>query len=157
MYRSGPGFGRRRIAPGWFQDPNSVDGYQAQGVQWPVETRRYAYMAPLGGFSSDLEGGTIGLHEQALEENTELEPGDAVTVSVFEGAKPFPILLRPTFTVTAVDFEMPDAYLHTTEGQPVLSAADTDRAFLERTQKTPEALKVVLNGVLACRMREASA
>ncbi|MDX1610984.1 MAG: hypothetical protein R3185_01360 [Candidatus Thermoplasmatota archaeon] len=140
----------------WWRDPTRVDGYRVDGVPWPVETSRFAYLAPVGGVTEELDPGRIGINRQALEENTELQAGDQVTVSVFEGRRPYPVLMRPTFEVVPLDFETPDAFLHSTEGEAVLPVEDTRYEELGIDQLGPE-LRVVLNGVLAVRMRQRDA
>ncbi len=156
MDPSGRPGGRRRINQPWWRDPGTVDGYQAEGVQWPMETSRFAYLAPFGGFAEDLAQGHVGLNEQALYENTDLQPGDHVTVQVFEDHRPIPLLVQPTFEVVPLGFETPDAFLHSTEGEAVLSVRDVDRRYVGLDRQTQD-LRVVLNGVLACQGRRSGA
>lgn len=143
---------RRGLDGAWTTDPEKVDGYQLGGLPWPVETTRYAYLTVLGGFSSDLEERSIGLHRQALEENTDLEAGDRVTVSTFQDGQPVPLLAKPAFQLTPLDFERPDAFLQSVEGQAVLPSAALEREIpgLERAE---DGIEVVINGVLAAQLR----
>lgn len=140
----------------WWRDPSRVDGYQVDGVRWPMETSRFAYLAPFGGFAEDLDRGLVGLNEQALYENTDLQPGDQVTVQVFENHQPVPLLVQPTFQVVPLGFETPDAYLQSTDGEAVLSVEDVDRRYVGLDREA-EDLRVVLNGVLACQTRRSGA
>jgi hypothetical protein len=136
----------------WMSDPEAVDGYQLGGLPWPVETTRHAYLTLLGGFSEEIDPTAIGLHRQALEENTDLEAGDRVTVSTFRGGEPVPFLARPSFQVVPLDFERPDAFLQSREGEAVLPsrAVQADLPGLEELERD---IEVVINGVLAARLR----
>lgn len=147
---------RRGLDGAWTSDPEVVDGYQLGGLPWPVETTRYAYLTLLGGFSPELDRSAIGLNRQAIEENTDLRAGDQVTVSTFQNGQPVPLLVRPSFEVVPLDFETPDAFIHSSEGQAVLSRAAVEEEVpgLERIEAGVE---VVINGVLAAQLRGSGA
>lgn len=139
----------------WNMDPSTVDGYRFGGLPWPVETMRYAYVTLLGGFSAELPADAIGLNKQALEENTELEPGDRVTISLFERGRPVPLMVRPSFELVPLDFQLPDAYLQATDGEAVLAQAATEE-HLPGLEEVASGIEIVINGVLAARMRGTS-
>jgi hypothetical protein len=143
----------RRSRRTWQTDPETVDGYQFGGLPWPVETTRHAYLTVLGGFSQELPEDAIGLHQQALEENTDLEPGDVVTVNVVDGGQPVSYIRRPRYRLVPLGFETPDAFVNATEGQAVLpaDAVEEPPAGLEKLDGEAE---VVINGVIAARMRQ---
>lgn len=147
---------RRRLDGAWTSDPGTVDGYQLGGLPYPVETSRYAYLTLLGGFSQELDAEALGLHRQALEENTELEAGDQVTVSTFQQGKPVPLLAKPAFRIVPLDFQTPDAFLQSSDGEAVLPrrAVDQEIPGLERLE---HGIEVVINGVLAAQMRDTGA
>ncbi len=136
----------------WFSDPDAVDGYRLDGLPWPIETTRFAYLTLLGGFSDELTTTSLGLHQQALEENTDLEPGDQVTVSTFHQGEPVPFLARPSFEIVPLDFERPDAYVQSSEGQAVLPSTAVEQK-LPGLETLDEGVEVVINGVLAARLR----
>ncbi len=125
-------------------------------MPWPVETSRYAYLTLLGGFSAELSGTAIGLHQQAIEENTELRPGDQVTVSTFQNGQPVPLLAKPSFEVVPLDFETPDAFLQSAEGEAVLPSSAVEQE-LPGLEKVEQGIEVVINGVLAARLRGSGA
>lgn len=129
-----------------------VDGYQDHGVPWPVEMTRFSYITPFGGVSDDLPEGVVGLNKQALVENTALEPGDSITLTLFEQGRPVPHVLRPTFEVVALDFQTPDAFLHSVGGEAVLSAVELEHEILG-LDGLAGGLKVVMNGVIAVNTR----
>lgn len=143
---------KRRLDGAWTSDPDTVDGYQLGGLPWPIETTRYAYLTVLGGFSTDLPSQAIGLHRQALEENTDLEAGDRVTVGTFQSGEPVPLLVKPAFRLVPLDFETPDAFLHSVNGQAVLpnEAVDEPPRGLSGLE---DGVEVVINGVLAAQTR----
>jgi hypothetical protein len=143
---------RGRLPGTWNHDPIVVDGYRPDGLKWPVETTRFAYMTPFAGFSADLAPGTIGLNRQALTENTELVDGDQVTLSVFERGRPVPLLARPVFEIVSVDFGTPDAFLRSLEGEALLSADDT-RQRLPGLERLESGIRLIVNGVIAARLR----
>lgn len=147
---------RRGPDGAWTSDPDAVDGYQLGGLSYPVETTRYAYLTLLGGFSPELDTMHIGLHRQAIEENTDLEAGDQVTVSTFHQGEPVPLLIRPSFRLVPLDFETPDAFLQSVDGEAVLpkDAVEQDLPGLENLD---HGVEVVINGVLAAHMRSAGA
>lgn len=147
---------RRGLEGAWTSDPTSVDGYQLGGLPWPVETTRYAYLTLLGGFSAELAGSTIGLHRQAVEENTELKPGDQVTVSTFQNGQPVPLLAKPSFEVVPLDFETPDAFLQSAKGQAVLPRTAVEEK-LPGLEDVEQGIEVVINGVLAAQLRGSGA
>jgi len=157
MTHKAMGFPRRpgdrgRLPGFWTEEPIVVDGYRPGGVPWPIETSRHTYLAPIGGFSMDVPTAAIGVNRQALAENTALEPGDLITVSVFERGRPVPLMVRPTFEVVPLDFETPEAFLHAVDGQVVLSH-DVPPAELLGVDRLHTELRVILNGVLACQGR----
>lgn len=143
---------RQRLDGAWTSDPNKIDGYQLGGLPWPVETTRYSYLTLLGGFSQELDGLDLGLHQQALEENTDLEAGDRVTVSTFHAGKPVPLLVRPSFRVIPLDFETPDAFLQSVEGQAVLPHEAVNRE-LPGLEELEDGVEIVINGVIAAQTR----
>lgn len=145
----------RRMQGAWSSDPKRIDGYQFGGLPWPVETTRYAYLTVLGGFSAELAEDAIGLHRQALEENTDLQPGDRVTIKTADEGQPVPFIKRPAYRITPLDFEMPDAFLHSTEGQAVLPAA-APREGHPGVEDAEDGVELVINGVIAARMRGTS-
>lgn len=121
-----------------------------------METTRHAYLTLLGGFSDELATNALGLHQQALEENTSLEAGDEVTVSTFHQGEPVPFLARPSFQLVALDFQTPDAFVQSSKGQAVLprNAIDEDLPGLSNLD---HGVEVVINGVLAARTRRPGA
>lgn len=143
---------REGLSGAWTSDPEAVDGYRLGGLPWPVETTRHAYLTVLGGFSEELSPTAIGLHQQAVEENTDLVAGDSVTVSTFHEGEPVPFLSRPSFEVVPLDFEMPDAYLQSKDGEAVLPADAVD-ASLPGLESLEQGVQVVINGVIAARLR----
>lgn len=146
---------REGLPGSWTSDPDAVDGYQLGGLPWPVETTRHAYLTLLGGFSDEISASAIGLHQQALEENTDLEAGDRVTVSTLRQGQPVPFLARPAFQVVPLDFETPDAFLASKQGKAVLPA-DAVQGELPGLEALEEGIQVVINGVIAARMRSSS-
>lgn len=136
----------------WSKDPDRIDGYRFGGLPWPVETTRHAYLTVLGGFSEELAEDAIGLHRQALEENTDLVPGDRVTVTTVDGGQPVPYIKRHAYRLVPLDFETPDAFLHSTEGEAVLPSA-VPREGHPGLEEARDGVEVVINGVLAARMR----
>lgn len=136
----------------WSSDPDQIDGYQFGGLPWPVETTRHAYLTILGGFSQELPEDAIGLHRQALEENTDLQPGDRVTVRTMAEGQPVPYIKRPAYRLMPLDFETPDAFLNATEGQAVLPAAAFQQGH-PGVENAEDGIEVVINGVIAARMR----
>jgi hypothetical protein len=136
----------------WNSDPKRIDGYQFGGLPYPVETTRHAYLTLLGGFSAELAEDAIGLHRQALAENTDLQPGDRVTIKTRDEGQPVPFIKRPAYRVTPLDFETPDAFLHSTEGQAVLPAA-APREGHPGVEEAEDGIELVINGVIAARMR----
>lgn len=139
----------------WSLDPERIDGYRFGGLPWPVETTRHAYLTVLGGFSEDLAEDAIGLHRQALEENTDLQPGDRVTIKAIDEGRPIPFVKRPAYRVMPLDFETPDAFLYSTEGQAVLPAA-APREGHPGIEGAEDGIELVINGVIAARTRASS-
>ena len=139
--------GRRRLRGNWTSDGVVVDGYRDEGLPWPVETRRLAYVTPFGGQSSDLAPGSVGLHRQALEENTDLGEGDRVTIAVFEHNSKLPYVFRQEFEVVALDFARPDGFLRSVDGEAVLALAEPE-VERRRLGEVREGVNLVLNGVL---------
>lgn len=144
--------GERRMDGAWSSDPEQIDGYRFGGLRWPIETTRYAYLTVLGGFSEELPADAIGLHRQALHENTDLEPGDRVTISTANEGQPVPYIKRPAYRLVPLDFETPEAFLNATDGQAVLPAA-APREGHPGLEDAPDGIELVINGVLAARMR----
>jgi hypothetical protein len=136
----------------WSKDPDEIDGYQFGGLPYPVETTRHAYLTLLGGFSAELADDAIGLHRQALEENTDLQPGDQVTITTVDEGQPVPFIKKPAYRLVPLDFETPDAFLHSTEGQAVLPAA-APREGHPGVEGAEDGIELVINGVIAARMR----
>lgn len=151
VFPRGPNDRESRLG-GWFSDPDAVDGYQLQGLPWPIETTRHAYLTLLGGFTDELTTCSIGLHQQALEENTDLEAGDRVTVSTFHQGEPVPFLARPSFEIVPLDFERPEAFVQSSQGQAVLPTTAVEQE-LPGLESLDAGIEVVINGVLAARMR----
>jgi hypothetical protein len=143
--------GERRTSGAWCSDPDQIDGYQFGGLPWPVETTRHAYLTVLGGFSEELPEDALGLHRQALQENTDLEPGDRVTITTRAEGQPIPYVKRHAYRLIPLDFETPDAYLNATEGQAVLPAAAPQEHV--EVEGAEGGVELVINGVIAARMR----
>lgn len=125
----------------------------APSPEFPVETLRHVYRTPFGGFSPDLAPGEIGIHVEALERNTDLEPWrDVVTISKAEGASRIPFILKQLWRVVPIDAGMRDAWRKTLHGEAVLphevpgEAGDTVRMDLAHGDE------LLLNGVLARRL-----
>ena len=139
---------QRRLQGPW----DVVNGTTPEGLPYPIEFLRYTYVTPFGGFSDDLDQGEIGLHQQALLENTELEEGDEVMVRVLDHARPGPMVYRESYVLVGLDFQRPEAWVNATHGEAILSAAslpDRDTAPLHQPGAQ---LHVVINGVLARRL-----
>jgi hypothetical protein len=120
---------------------------------FPVETSRYVYLTPFGGFSPDLQTGQIGINAQALERNTDLEPWrDVVTISTAGRSARIPFILKFLFRVVPIDSEMRDAWRKSLEGEAVLphempgEASESARLDLARGDE------LLINGVLARRV-----
>ncbi len=149
-------FDREGKKSAWFSNPDTVDGYRLGGLPWPIETTRYAYLTLLGGFSDELATDALGLHQQALEENTALEAGDKVTVSTFHQGEPVPFLTRPSFEVVPLDFQTPDAFVQSPQGQAVLPRSALEDN-LPGLNNLGQGVEVVINGVIAARTRRSGA
>lgn len=149
-------FDKEGRSSAWFSNPDAVDGYRLGGLPWPIETTRHAYLTLLGGFSDDLAMDALGLHQQALEENTALEAGDKVTVSTFHHGEPVPFLARPSFEVVPLDFQTPDAFVQSSQGQAVLPRSAIEEN-LPGLSKLDHGVEVVINGVIAARTRRSGA
>ena len=125
----------------------------AAATPYPVETLRHIYVTPFGGFSPDLQPGEIGIHAEALEANTDLQPWrDVVTISKAGGGARIPFILKTLFRVVPIDQAMRDAWAKTQQGEAVLpheqpgERPDSARLDLARGDE------LLLNGVLARRL-----
>ena len=55
------------------------------GYSYPIETLKHWYVAPIGGLSTDLKPGQIGLKERPLQTTQILFPQDRVSLSKLDG------------------------------------------------------------------------
>jgi hypothetical protein len=115
---------------------------------YPVEALRHWYLTPIGGQSSELEPGEIGLNREALAKNTHLVPfEDRVLISKLEGGRSKPVFTRRFFRVVPLDEASPEALSKSQKGEAILPLEEGD-AFSE-TFEVGEI--VVLNSVLSQR------
>lgn len=76
--------------------------------KYPIPITAGRYLTEVGGRSSDLVGGRVGLHIEALRQNTDLSAGDRVLVdpvgreSGEEASPPDPLFVRSTFRVEPI-------------------------------------------------------
>jgi hypothetical protein len=119
---------------------------------YPVETLRYVYLTPFGGFSPDLEPGELGIRADALERNTRLRPEDVVTISKPEGSARIPFILKMLFRVRPIDEGMRDAWRKSAAGEAVLPHEQPGEASESARLDLAKGEELVINGVLARRV-----
>lgn len=122
---------------------------------YPIETLKHWYVAPIGGLSTDLNPGQIGLNKGALADNTDLIPyQDRVSLSKLEGRGSLPLFLKKYFEVVPLDRTCPDALSKSPNGEAVLPHQDIGQDIGQRNRLL-ESFQVgefvILNGVLSQR------
>lgn len=121
--------------------------------EFPVETLRHVYVTPFGGFSPDLEEGELGIHREALEANTDLEPWrDVVTLTKLAASTRVPFIVRYLFRVVPVDEGMRDAWAKTQRGEAVLPHEQPGVPSESARLDLAKGDDLVLNAVLARRL-----
>jgi hypothetical protein len=121
------------------------------GYAYPIETLKHWYVAPIGGLSTDLDPGQIGLNREALADNTDLVPyQDRVSLSKLDGSGARPLFVKKYFDVVPLDKACPDALSKSPNGEAVLP-----RQEVRQTNSLVEPFQVgelvILNGVLSQR------
>jgi hypothetical protein len=117
---------------------------------YPVQTLKHWYVAPVGGFSSSLELGQVGLCEEALAENTDLIPfQDRVSLARLSKDRPRPLFMQRLFQVVALDKSSADALSKSPHGEVVLPVEEPGKRVWPRDLKAGD--MVILNGVLSQR------
>jgi hypothetical protein len=116
------------------------------GYTYPIETLKHWYVTPIGGLSTDLEPGQIGINRDAIAGNTDLVPyQDRVFLSKLDGERSRPLFARKYFDIVPLDGRCPDALLKSSNGEAVLPQED----ILEKKLHIGES--VILNGVISQR------
>lgn len=118
---------------------------------YPVETLKHWYVTIVGGQSTDLKPGYIGVNSEALAENTNITPyEDNVLISKLEDSRVQPLFTKNYFTVVPLDNRSPDASSQSPNGEVVFSIEDRKRKnwSLEPIEVGDS---VILNNVLSQR------
>ncbi|HOK57431.1 hypothetical protein [Methanothrix sp.] len=111
---------------------------------YPIETLRHWYVTPVGGRSSELDPGELGLNREAIVENTDLIPfEDRVLLSRLEGGSSRPLFARKYFRIVPLDSSKPDALSKSPLGEAILPASDNE------TDRIKVGEMVVINSVLS--------
>ncbi|MCQ8903950.1 MAG: hypothetical protein NQU42_07660 [Methanothrix sp.] len=111
---------------------------------YPIETLRHWYVTPVGGRSSELDPGEVGLNREAIVENTDLIPfEDRVLLSRLEGGSSRPLFARKYFRIVPLDRSKPDALSKSPLGEAILPASD------DETERIKIGEMVVINSVLS--------
>jgi hypothetical protein len=121
------------------------------GYSYPIETLKHWYVAPIGGLSTDLKPGQIGLNREALADNTDLVPyQDRVSLSKLDGRGSRPLFAKKYFEVVPLDKACPDALSKSLNGEAVLAQQEVRH---KNNFKEPFEVGefVILNGVLSQR------
>ncbi len=120
------------------------------GYPFPIETLKHWYVAPIGGLSTNLNPGQIGLNKEALANNTDLVPyQDRVLLSKLDDMSPRPLFARKYFEVVPLDRTRPDALAKSPEGEAVLPYQIEEKNSSFESFQVGE--YVILNGVLSQR------
>jgi hypothetical protein len=121
------------------------------GYAYPIETLKHWYVTPIGGLSTDLEPGQIGINRDAIAGNTDLVPyQDRVFLSKLDGERSRPLFARKYFDVVPLDGRCPDALSKSSDGEAVLPQEDVlGKKNLTHSFHIGEF--VILNGVLSQR------
>lgn len=120
------------------------------GYPFPIETLKHWYVAPIGGLSTNLNPGQIGLNKEALANNTDLVPyQDRVLLSKLDDMSPRPLFARKYFEVVPLDRTRPDALAKSPEGEAVLPYQIEEKNGSFESFQVGE--YVILNGVLSQR------
>lgn len=115
----------------------------------PIETLRHWYLTVCGGRSPELGFGQIGINQEAVEKNTELDPAtDRVRVTVL-GRRRRPLLMDRTFEVVPLDARRPDALDRSPQGEAVFPEGDD---VVRRGQSPAVGQQVLLNNVVSPRL-----
>lgn len=121
--------------------------------EYPVETLRYVYLTPFGGFSPDLQPGEIGINAEALARNTDLQPWrDVVTIRPAGRAAPIPYIMKCLFRVVPIDASMRDAWRRSLDGEAVLPHEQPGEASESARLDLAMGDELLINGVLARRL-----
>ncbi len=94
---------------------------------YPVEVVADIYMSRVGGCSSELERGEIGINANALYTNTSLIAGETLArLKFFESNKPF--FLRKKYRIVGLEEHM-EGYELSENGEIVFSESDYKKEF----------------------------
>ena len=115
-------------------------------LAFPLETLKRSYITRFGGRSADLDFDQIGINGMALAKNTDLNPGETVTVGILGVGRTRPFMLEPLYVVTALDSSTPDALMKSCTGEAVFSS-DIEAAG-RRTDLFKRGELVVISGIL---------
>lgn len=119
-------------------------------MAFPVETIRHWYVTPYGGMSPELGLLELGIHHQALEENTALDPAtDRVRITIVGRANPRPLLFDRFFRIVPLDEQHPDAFARSRHGEAVLPEGDD---VIRRYEPPRIGDQVLINSVLTQRL-----
>lgn len=98
----------------------------------------------MGGRSSELEPGELGLNREAIVENTDLIPfEDRVLISRLDGDRTRPLFARKYFRVIPLDRSKPDALSKSPRGEAILPTSDRETGPIKVGEM------VVINSVLS--------
>ena len=115
----------------------------------PIETLRHWYLTVCGGMSSELGFGQIGINQEAVTRNTELDPAtDRVRVTVL-GRQRMPLLMDRTFEIVPLDRRRPEALDRSPQGEAVFPEGDQ---VIRRGQSPSVGEQVLLNNVVSPRL-----
>lgn len=112
---------------------------------------RDIFVAPFGGFATDLAAGEVGLASDALARNTTLAGDEHVLVTTDLGGRATPLFAKPFFRVVPLDAARPEALRRSPLGQVVFSADDYGGSSYRVFDALREGAMVVLNATLSRR------